>query len=899
MIYTKKTIHDKRKQLHSSRSRFLSSLFVTILRVVLVLGLLVMICGCGFIYGSLKGIIASIPPDYNLKPKYSATIIYDDEGKEVQYLSDYSSNRIPVQYGQLPDDLKNAFIAIEDERFYEHNGVDFRGILRALVNDITNRSSTQGASTITQQLIKNNVFDVGGETNYIAKLKRKIQEQALAIQVEKEYSKEEILTNYLNTINLGKGTLGVESASKYYFNKSVSDLTLAECAVLAAITKNPSTLNPVDHAEENSNRQKIILRKMYELGYITDDQHQVALEEDVYTRISKNNTQQNKNSVYSYFTDALITQIVDDLQSQLGYTQAQAYNLVYRGGLRIHSTQSTKMQSIADKIINDKNNYPVDTKYSLDYALTVKHADQTEEQFNSQDVKNYFRQVKNKSDYTTVYSSKKALKAAAKEFRKYILKDDDIVISETVNYTLEPQVSYSLIDQSTGQIKVLVGGRGQKNDDLALNRATSFARQPGSTFKILSTYAPALDSGGMTLATVFDDAPYKYENGRSVSNAKKGSHKGLTTIRDAIIDSNNIVAVKALTEITPQAGYDYLLKLGFTTLVKDRVNQDGVLESDVNQALTLGGITDGVENVELTAAYAAIANQGIYNSPHLYTSVEDSNGNVLLKQTSEEKQVMKESTAWLLTDAMEDVVKKGTGKDAQLSSKMAVAGKTGTTSDNYDYWFCGYTPYYTASIWTGYDLNTSFENSDDYHKVIWAKIMDKIIETQNLEIKKFPKCDSIETATICAKSGKLAVEDLCSKDPEKSMERTEYFAQGTVPEDSCDSHAAVTLCSKTKRVARKYCPEEFRYTRIFRIRPKGATGKTDDTKYTMPFNQSKYKCTVHTKEWYEKWKAKEKEKELQEHLEQQNPTNDTGPPLSFSKPDSNFLPSGFNFSLEN
>ena len=861
MQYNKTSIQKKRKQLHSKRKHIHSSLSIVLLKVFLLLIIVITVVGGGFLYGSIEGMIASTPTDYNLKPQYSATIIYDDNNEETQVLSDYSSNRIIVKYEKLPDNLKNAFIAIEDERFYEHNGVDLKGILRALLNNLRHGSTSQGASTITQQLIKNNVFNVGGESNLFAKVKRKIQEQYLAMEVEKTNSKEDILTNYLNTINLGKGTLGVEAAANYYFDKSVYNLTISECAVLAGITKNPTRLNPIDYPEDNHTRRDLILKKMYELNYISSEEYESALSDDVYSRISQNHSNQNKNSVYSYYTDALITQIVEDLQTQYGYTQAQAYNLVYRGGLRIHSTQSTKLQSIADSIINDADNYPVDTKYSLEYDLEVNHADGTSDTYTERDIKDYYRNVKGDTDYVTVYASKSDMRKAVKAFRKATLQKDDTIVGENINYSLEPQVSYSLIDQSTGQVKVLVGGRGEKKDDLALNRATSFTRQPGSTFKILSTYAPALDTGGMTLATVFDDAPYKYENGDKVTNYEKNSYKGLTTIRDAIIDSNNIIAVKALTKITPQVGYDFLLKLGFTTLVNNRTNSNGTLESDVNQALSLGGITDGVTNMELTAAYAAIANKGVYNDPILYTTVEDSSGNIILENKSSSRQVMKESTAWLLTDAMEDVVEKGTGEEAKLKSDMAVAGKTGTTSNNYDYWFCGYTPYYTASIWTGYDYNTSFENEDDYHKVIWAKIMNQVVEETGQEIKAFDQCSDITTAKICTKSGKLAVNDLCSKDPEKSMEKKEYFEKGTEPSESCDTHVEVTFCSKSNKVARKYCPDKFKFTKVFRIRPKDSTGTTDDTPYCLNFDIKEYKCDIHTKKWYLKKEERKRQRQ--------------------------------------
>lgn len=858
MRYDKTSIQKRRRQLHSRKRRIHSSFSIVILKIFLLLLLVIIAGGGGLIFGSVQGIIETTPTTYDLKPKYSATIIYDDSGQKSEVLSDYSSNRIIVSYDQIPANLRNAFIAIEDERFFEHNGVDLKGIIRAGITAIQNGGATQGASTITQQLIKNNVFEIGGETNFLAKVKRKIQEQYLAIQVEKTTSKEEILTDYLNTINLGKGTLGVESAANYYFDKSVDQLTLSECAVLASITKNPTRLNPIDHPEDNKERRDTVLEKMYELNYISEEEYEAALSDDVYSRISNTQANANQQSVYSYFTDALITQIVEDLQDEYGYTQSQAYNMVYRGGLQIYSTQSSQMQEIADTIINDKSNYPVDTDYSLEYDLHVTLENGDSVTYTEQDIRDYFRNAGD-SDYRTIYPTKKAMRKAIRVFKKNTLSDNDEILSETIRFALEPQISYSLIDQSTGQVKVLVGGRGEKKDDLALNRATSLTRQPGSTFKILSTYAPALDTGGMTLATVFDDAPYTYENGDEVTNYDPDEYQGLITMRDAIIDSNNIVAVKALTQLTPQVGYDFLLKLGFTTLVNNRETSSGNTETDVNQALSLGGITDGVTNLELTAAYAAIANNGYYNTPILYTSVEDSHGNVILQNESAPKQVMKTTTAWLLTNAMEDVVSEGTGVEAQLSSDMAVAGKTGTTSNNYDFWFCGYTPYYTASIWTGYDYNTSFENEDDYHKIIWAKIMDQIIDTQQQEIRDFDSCEDIRTATICAKSGKLPVSGVCSNDPEHNMERIEYFEAGTEPTESCDTHIVATFCSESNRVSRRFCPDDLLYQRVFRLRPDDSSGVTDDTPYCLNFDITSYKCTIHTRQWYEEMEQQEQE----------------------------------------
>lgn len=862
MNFSSQSIKKKRVSLRAKSDRRKNSIFLLMLELLLLIIISIGVCLAGLGYGVVKGIVASTPVDYSLQPRYSATAIYDDQQNIVQYLSDYDSNRIVVKSEEIPQNLKDAFVAIEDERFYSHNGIDLKGIARALINNIKSRGISQGASTITQQLIKNNVFNVGGETNPIARVKRKIQEQYLALHAEKEHDKDYILTSYLNTINLGKGTLGVEAASKYYFGKKAKELTLSECATLAGITKNPAYLNPVDYPAENAERRLVILKKMLELNFISSDDYQDALADDgVYQRIADYRQTKPSTSTYSYFTDALIMQIVDDLQKKSGYTHKQAYEMVYRGGLRIYSTQNTQMQKAADDIINNLNNYPVNTKYSLEYNLEIKHADGSDSSYTTSDLKKYFIKKTGKKNYSTIFASKEKMNHAAETFKNSVVAEGDSITSESVHYALQPQLSYTMVDNSTSQIKVLVGGRGKKQDDLSLNRATAVARQPGSTFKILSTYAPAIDSGQATLAKVYDDAPYKYKSGVTVHNFER-TYFGLMTIRDAIIESDNIVAVKALTDLKPKVGFDYLLQLGFTTLDE---------KNDVTQSLSLGGITDGVTNVELTAAYASIANKGEYNKAILYTQILDSEGNVILENKQAPVRVMKESTAWLLTSAMQDVVKKGTGKEAKLSSDMAVAGKTGTTSNNYDYWFCGYTPYYTASIWTGYDYNKNYAAGCDYHKEIWAKIMNRIIKENDQKIKKnFDSCSDIVEKNICIKSGKIPEKNVCKNDPEKSMVRKEYFAKGTVPTALCDAHITVTLCKSSHGLAGEFCPKNNLYTKVYRKRPT-KSGNTADSPYLYG---GRKECSVHTAAWYKLEQEKiQRQKLIEKQLKETGTTS--------------------------
>ena len=404
-----------------------------------------------------------------------------------------------------------------------------------------------------------------------------------------------------------------------------------------------------------------------------------------------------------------------------------------------------------------------------------------------------------KTGYNLIYSSQDEAYIDIEFYKEAILGPDDEVFSETISLTPQPQVSLVVEDQSTGYVVAMVGGRGPKSGSRTLNRATDTVRQPGSTFKIVSTYAPALDSANLTLATVIDDAPFNYANGRPVGNWYGEEYRGISSLRTGIRDSMNIVTVKALTWITPQLGFDYLINFGFTTL-EERKEINGEVFSDIQQSLALGGITNGVTNEELNAAYACIANGGTYIKPKLYTKVLDHDGNVILDNTApQSKQVIKETTAFLLTDAMVDVVLSGTGGSVNFGG-MAIAGKTGTTSDYNDVWFAGYTPYYTATTWAGFDNNVKLTGEEkNLAKKIWRAVMSKIHE--ELPNQSFDIPSGIVTATVCTRSGKLPIAGLCD-----GTLRTEYFAEGTAPTETCDIHYSGPICDYTGLPATEFCP---------------------------------------------------------------------------------------------
>ena len=780
MNYGKKKAAKRQKKITSKSTmqgkRIVVRLFKALL-ICIILAAVVGVAGGGLF---IKKIIDDTPhvSASDVKPKGFTTFVYADDGStEIERFVSSGSNRVYKSIDEIPKDLQHAFVAIEDERFYKHNGIDLQGIARAAVVGIARGGNfTEGASTLTQQLIKNNVFpNFTKEKTFYDKFQRKIQEQYLALQIEKKMDKSEIIESYLNTINLGQNCLGVQAASQRYFGKDVSDLTLSECAVIAGITQSPSTYDPITHPDNNKVRRNKVLKNMLEQDYISQKQYDEALADDVYARIQTTNTASQADNTYSYFVDALAQQVIQDLKDQLGYTDTQAYNAVYSGGLSIYSTQNQTMQQICDEEANDDSNYPGLKEYGLDYALTVTRADGSTENYGSNNIKNYVKETYGK-DQGLLYSSEDAARAMVEEWKATIAREGD-TYDERITITPQPQSSITIMDQKTGQIKAMVGGRGEKASSLGLNRAYQGSkRQPGSAFKILAAYAPALDSCDKTLATTIDDEPYTLKNGQVLRNANK-QYGGTTTLREGIKRSINVVAVKLSDEITQELGYEYCQKFGISTLVKNKTINGKVFDDSTSQTLALGGITEGVYNYEMCAAYATIANGGEYNKPTLYSKVVDHDGNVLLDGTGESHTVIKDSTAYLLTNAMEDVVNSGTGTACQLPN-MPVAGKTGTTTSNKDLWFCGFTPYYTCAVWGGYDDNKECDYDTSFRFRLWKGIMSRIHE--NLEEKDFKVPSSVERKSICTITGKLAGSGCPSI--------TEYFAKDTLPAETCSGH---------------------------------------------------------------------------------------------------------------
>ena len=803
MDYSKHGTKKKEKEIRSGVPKAKHKVTFNIFRIFIFALIAIGVIGVAAGIGGLKGVLDSAPiiSVEDVIPEGYKSFIYDREGNKVTELYQPETNRIAKSIEEMPEALQNAFIALEDSRFWDHNGIDPQGIIRAFVVGVTSGDFSEGASTITQQLLKLSVFGGGAEDSLLLKFKRKFQEQYLALELEKQMSKEEILEAYLNTINLGASTYGVEAASLRYFGKSCSELTVSEAAVLAGIAKSPTYYDPIYYPEYNKKRREKTLNDMLEQGYITQAEFDEAMADDVYARIAAHaEANSDKRDVYTYYEDAAIRQVLQDLEEKLGYTSEQAVNKLYGGGLKVYLAQDNAMQQIVDEEYADNSNFSNNNALGLEWRCSALEEDGTVSNYDHMTMQYwYWNNVD--SSFRLIYNSEEEAWADINRYKEAMGVTEENTIGEYFYQPYAMQSSFVLMDQYTGEVKALAGGRNEKQESLSFSRETQSTRQPGSCFKILACYLPGIDGAGMTLATSTMDAKYTTALGYTPNNWYSG-YWGLSTVRRGITWSMNVITTKFLVEIvTPELAIDYCRKLGITTLT----------DNDYVESLALGGLTYGVTNLEMTGAYAAIANGGEYVRPVFYSKVVDRNGNVLLDNTNPEKtRVIKETTAYLLTDAMRDVVTEGTGTAANTNDGISVAGKTGTTSDSHDLWFVGYTPYLTAGIWLGYDQNYEMEGDllENEHSALWASIMRRINELCGYESASFEMPEGIGTRTVCSKSGKLVGTSHCSG-------VTEYFDLDALPSGYCTDHYVATICSVCGKLAGENTLEEHKESKEF------------------------------------------------------------------------------------
>ena len=788
MDYSENNNKRRKRNHHPHITRLRNTFGILIFRVIFAFVLIGGFAAAGAVIGIYLGILRNAPEiniQHDLRSGvYNTFIIEARTGQELARLSG-DENREFAPISRMPQHLKDAFVAIEDERFFSHNGVDTRGIFRALhVNFTTDR--TEGASTITQQLIKN---ILGLARNDLIS---KLQEQYLAIQFERalieqhgsqEVAKEVILEAYLNMINLGRNWHGVQVAAWNYFGKDVSELTLSESAVIAAITRNPSRYLPDRFPENNRYRQVLVLRNMLRLEMITEREYRMAINDPVHDRVQSGMIAlQQYGVVHSYFIDALITQVVDDLVEQHFMTREQAFATVFGGGLRIYATQDMRVQNIIDNVFEDESVFPVGIfEIHLEYRLSARN------EITNQ-ISNHHR--------TGVVRNQDQVATWVENTRAELLTANDVIVAENVIEMPQPQAAFVLMDHHNGHVLGISGGRGEKTGNRHFCRATVATRSPGSQFKVVGAFLPGVDRGVFSAATHIVDQPWTFNDGHTPFTPRNwwGSNwEGPSSVRRAIYRSMNVVSAKAFQEVGPEVVFDYLINLGFTTL--EGTLSNGREFRDTNAAVPLGGLTLGVTQLELAGSYAAIANLGEFNRPVFYTRVLDQNGRVILENGHNPRRVIRPPAAYLLTDMMRDTVRGVPGATGGLANfrnlRMPIAGKTGTSQRVEDQGFTGYTPYFTASVWLGFDTPRELRGVNNAHLVIWRNIMEQVHVELELPHRDFPRPDGVVTGSICRVSN-LLPSDLCRR---AGTVVTDLFVAGTLPTAHCVAHQETWICS--------------------------------------------------------------------------------------------------------
>ena len=699
--------------------------------MVLVLFLTTLIFACMFALYVKNNLSAQVDSIDGFTLDQTSVIYYEDPktGQDVVLRKLYGgANRTWVKYEDIPKNLIHACIAIEDKRFEDHQGVDWVTTLKACVKMFLGRGEA-GGSTITQQLVKN----ITGRDEVT--VRRKLVEIFSALELEKKYTKKQIMELYLNVIALGENCEGVESASQVYFGKSVSELDLAECAALIGITNNPSIYDPYINADKNKERQVIILDQMLEQKYITQEQHDTAVAEELVLHNASGEASGDED-YYSYFEDQVINDVVRDLSEKTGYDQTIVRKMLMTGGYKIYSTLNPDVQAAVEEVYQNLDNIP-----------------------NT---------------------------ASSQQLQSGIV----------------------IIDNKTGDVVAVAGGVGEKQGSLILNRATQSYLSPGSTIKPVSVYAPALELGLITPATVMDDTPYSFTDARHWPKNSDSIYRGLMNINEAVGLSINTIPVKLVAQMTPEYSFEFAKeKMGLSTLVSSYVNAAGDTFSDVDLApLAMGGLTRGVTVKAMAQAYATFANEGVYREARTYTKVVDSDGKVVLDNTQQSHVAMKDMTAWYITYMLENTVESGTGTAAQIEN-MTVAGKTGTTTSDFDRWFAGYTPYYTGVVWCGYDDPEEVvltDSSTNPAIVLWQKVMEQVHD--GLANKEFNKPTNVVECTVCRDSG-LLMTDACREDPRGSRAVTVELSLYDVPTQNCDVHKEVEICGASGHVVNEYCKQ--------------------------------------------------------------------------------------------
>ena len=877
----------------------------TLLIVILFLGS-IMIVFAGLTGGTILEVMKTAPEIDADAIKYEMSqnsTVVDEDGNEVDAIAT-SQYREIVAYDDIPDNLKNAFIAVEDERFKDHQGIDIISILGSMVENFKAGAIVRGGSTITQQLARNTYLT--NDQTY----QRKIKEIYLALEIEDHLSKEEILGAYLNRVFMGQNSYGVQAAANTYFNKDVKDLNLAQCAALASIVQSPSeyslykaikTSEVTDERvlgefsiegtkysavfnEAPLKRENYVLDKMYELGYISEKEMKDAKNFDIAKSIEP--AERSNTEIASYFNSLLEKQVVAKLMESQDMSENQAWDRLYYGGLKITTTLDQNMQKTLEDIYANFSSYLMGDTSGWDTPplLNMKY-DNFGNIINSSGRLLYFAKGNflnenndirlsqedahmDKAGNIVLTTNKAYLDQTKLVFRNYysldeenrnlrthrtgfidlesnkniyLDKEENIVISK--NYldknnklfkayddgtfsinkdfyemdlegVIQPQSSSIVIDHKTGHIKAIMGGRDQKGQRI-LDRASAVPRQPGSSIKPIATYTPALDNG-FNLATGVDDVPFMMdEDHKPWPNNVYGYYMGVKPIREALKLSINTIAVSTLDQVGIDTSLEYFKNFG---IIKEN-GKDNFVTSDENKdtndenlaALGLGAMTNGLTALDMTGAYAALANGGKYLEPLTFSKIVDSTGKVLFEDKDRiSHEVTSPETAYQITSALEDA---GKSYGNIFLNGTEFATKTGTTDDYNDFWCLGYTPYYTVGIWMGCDnQNISLTGtSAGRAALMWNVINNKILEGYEARTFEVPK--GIVSMEVDTMSGMLPTEASYA-DPRGTV-ITEIFGPNNKPTEEDNIHEWVNVDSRNNLLISDITPEEFMTTRSF------------------------------------------------------------------------------------
>ncbi|MBY6917215.1 peptidase [Clostridium botulinum] len=773
---TNKNTNNKRKKKKKRKNKLAAStVFKKIGIGFLSLILIVSVVGAGY----LLAIIKTTPPldVEDVLSLNQASSLYDDSEKFMDNLHT-DEERYVITSDKIPANLKNAFISIEDERFFKHRGVDIQRILGAALTDVkkilTGQKGLHGASTITQQLIKNTVL-----TNEVS-IKRKVKEIYLSLDLEEQLSKDQIITAYLNTIPLGGQVYGVEAASLLYFSKNTADLNLIECAYLAGITQAPSYYSAYNENNQKDpsryiNRTLTVLSKMKELGYISESDYNQGVQDINNGKLVFKSSKKDFRLNYEWFVYPAVSQVKRDLKEKYKYTDEEVSKLMVNGGLKIYTTMDRDLQNFTQKTLDNYKNLNVGN-------------------------------------------------------------------SETYDENKVPllQASATITDYRNGKVLAMVGGRGKQLPQ-SNNRAYNDLRSIGSTTKPLTVYGPGIDQEIITAATSIDDAPLSPELTKkypayappNILRNSPDEYLGLISPREGIMYSKNTASVITADTIGLKTGISYGENLG---LVFNSASKTSIATVALGQYNNNPNDRDGGNTYKLAAAFGSFGNDGLYVEPLLYTKVVDPKGNTVLEANPKEKQVFSPETAYIMYDLLKGPVNFYGGAPAKWSD-MPVAGKTGTTTDAKDLWFAGLTPYLSGSIWVGYDNpKTVFGGSGTVCANLWGKIMAKAHE--GMEVKDLDEPSGIVHVAVCKDSGKLP-SSLCSSDPRGNRITEELFIEGTEPHETCNTHVSGRINRLNNKLAGANTPALLTQNRVF-ISKKYPNPLTRDYIYVLPHSQDNY-----------------------------------------------------------